>query len=151
MKNTEVLDFFDQNAHHVRIDLIYWIAGMFNNPELVDLFNDGIDSSDFGDIFKFGGYLEGEFTIDELQELLIANNQFGFVAKCLIPYHDNFTFKENGKVNSYAVHEGFTYVFYVYAETTDELLPLIEKKANEHYQRFIDKDKNKPIDEPLNF
>ena len=153
--NLEYVKKFDE-LNSTQISKLFWIAASLENLcDLEDFLQDMSDDvwnklfPSFGSAENdyFDEYREGQ----ELIQLLIENDTFGFLAEIDLPYCDKFMY-DGDKLISWSLRLGSRLNKYVYAETIEELYAAIEKESEEAFEYFktLDSRKNKPEVQPQN-
>lgn len=152
MKNLQALLQLEE-AHDASIEKLFWIAGQTDNTDLTEFFKEWRHTKEFEEEFPFLPEIDDEddfFSFgDGLKEGLTDNSKLGFVAEIHIPICDNFRFDEKGQIKGYTPHMGRCRVDFAYGETPDELLQVIQTKAETIFQEFVDKARKELTDKEV--
>lgn len=144
MKNKEFSDRFE-SLRETHISRLIWIAASIENSEdLAEMLED-LSNENWKNLFPEihdSEYFE-EFKSEPI-EALIDFEKLGFLAEIHIPICRDFSFDENGDVDGYTSSPGYCRIEYAYAETIEELMAEIEKKADQLFQEFIETAKSNP-------
>ena len=137
MLNEKAVTRFEQ-AHGVKIEKMFWIAGSIENSSLNDLIAD-MDDKQFKNCFP--EILNVKVYEKDFLQALIDYDKFGIVAEILIPIANSFKYSSDGTLLGWSSSGGYCRIDYVYAETLELLLNEIEKSADKHFEDFKKKDK----------
>ena len=113
------------------IENLIHIASMSCSDSAISAIND-MDFGDFHSIIPSITKKEYD-TYDNKIEILIDHDKWGFIAACAFNVPKNFSFREDGRFQSCFNSCSF-YLFYVYAESMDDLLDKVIKKDNNMFK-----------------
>lgn len=143
MKNRKALDRFEQ-ASNAKIEKLFWIAGSLENSDLHSLLDDLDDDQWeklFPEIYNSKFFEANKNSADNFG--LVDFLKFGFIAEVTIPLCDNFRYGKN-KTTPESWSTGYvSHICYVYAETPEQLLKLIEAEAKFWFKEDIKNFKSK--------
>ncbi|HRH68872.1 MAG TPA: hypothetical protein PLB89_05125 [Flavobacteriales bacterium] len=122
------------------IDKLVWLAAQVINRDAIDLCEDIINCSNPGKrVLKTFPGLENDITDtdnwddgEQLATALADSDRLGFLAMIQIPDFHSFRFK-NGKPVGWGVSGFISTVEFVYAESLDELVKLMEERAEAEF------------------
>lgn len=151
MENDEALDRIVEQSHGITMEKLFWIAVSTESYELSEFLNE-LEEDDLLELFpKAAEYMHGYMDDENLMQMLFDNDYYGFLAVVHVPIHRDFTFNEDGTVSTCSSNRGNCYIDRIYAETTDELVSMMEAKAQAAYDRDTDKArKAQGITSPVN-
>ena len=79
-----------------------------------------------------------EYAADqELPQLLVDHDKFGFIAEVYMPEIRNMCLDEKGNPASWSTSDGCCEIGYAYAETTDELVGKIARLNKAHLDAAV--------------
>lgn len=138
MNHLETLERFGQ-THCSTIDKLIWIAGALESEQLHDLL-ENLDWKVWEQLFpKTLTRKEWKKAVkaNELVHALIHFRRLGLVAEIHCPQLSKFRFEE-GKPKAWQVNRGISSIYYVYAETLEDLLTKIEERSEAHFQSEVE-------------
>lgn len=135
--NNSVAERLEQ-AHGAQIDILFWIAASIESQELESFLEEELDDNNWKELFpelyeneSFEEYREDR----ELLTMLTENEKLGFIAKVTIPRCYNFRYKGK-ELLGYSTNPGHRRIRYVYADSQEELITVIEIIADEVFEDY---------------
>ncbi len=145
--NREYVDRFDQ-LNGTQIGKLFWIAASLENFSDLEEFLQEMEDGVWNEILPECGPSENEHFEEyrddnQLIQLLIDHDKYGFIAEILTPECSNFRYDEDGKLTGWSTHHGSRTINYVYAETIEGLYAAIEKVSEVEFEYFKNLDSRK--------
>lgn len=136
--NKQVLDMFGQMGG-ARINRLLWIAGQPEHQTVGEILEDMLDSECFAACFPdIPIETVEEYAVDqELPQLLVDHDKFGFIAEVYMPEIRNMCLDEKGNPAWWSTSDGCCEIGYAYAETTDELVGKIVRLNKAHLDAAV--------------
>ncbi len=137
MNNETFAKEIEETCYSAQVTKLIWIAASLSyNNELKELFENDWREKEIEEMFP-DIPASANFSFDSFVEYIKDYNYFGFIAELQIPVADNFMVNGSKKnhPSGWASSYGHCTVYYIYAETMDELLLKMKDQAKKHFDR----------------
>lgn len=138
--NVQLLERLEQ-CHGAKIDSLHWIICSGESFDFLD-FVDEIDQSIFNKLFPENKDEFDEFKKDPIC-FLMENDKLGFLARFSIPFIDDVVFDKRGNPSRWVVNNSVSKFYYIYAESTEDLVSQMETISQNRFQEMIEECRSK--------